>query len=144
MRRERRLIIVLAAILILTMSGIGVTAKEQKSEAVSKHTHSYIISNYITAYASANDSQHTKYVTPVFTCQICGSSYQGNRVASTESHSYSGWSWTGQNYHAGTQHYFQYARTCTVCNHSQQEWRHQDCPGGNCPMPSAVIIEIEK
>lgn len=141
MRNKKKIAIGLLVVMLLGMS-MGVNAKAGTQAAA--HTHTYNITNYIVAYVSVNEAQHQKNTTPVFTCSTCGATYMGNKITATEDHSYSGWSWTGQNYHDGTLHRFLYARTCSICNHSQQDWRSKSCPGssaGNCPMPYSLFIE---
>lgn len=54
------------------------------------------------------------------------------------SHMVSNYSYTGQNYHSGTRHYFQYGGTCSKCGGFITYWMDAFCPGnGNCILPWA-------
>ena len=48
--------------------------------------------------------------------------------------------YTGNNYHSGSRHYFQYADTCTICGHRKNyTWISQYCGGPPCVTPSKSI-----
>lgn len=46
--------------------------------------------------------------------------------------------YTGNNYHAGAYHYYQYRKTCTVCGHSYTYYQKLSCSGPPCPTPQSV------
>mgnify|MGYP000163848013 CR=1 FL=1 len=90
--------------------------------------------------------EHTLQTTKAFCCNTCNAIFY--RVTETkEYHSMSGYSYTGNNYHSGTKHYFQYERHCTTsgCGHTETKWRSANCSGGNHILPLSIqpIAEIE-
>ncbi|HHU56291.1 MAG TPA: hypothetical protein GXZ48_06370 [Acholeplasmataceae bacterium] len=44
--------------------------------------------------------------------------------------------WTGQHYHSGKQHYYQFERICKLCGYSEsKKWEYYFCPGPPCVTP---------
>ena len=70
--------------------------------------------------------------------------YGATEFLRTESHTPGGSTYTGNNYHSGTKHYFQYRRTCSHCTPVFYQWISANCPGnGHCISPLDVIPSID-
>ena len=55
-----------------------------------------------------------------------------------EPHVLSGRTYTGKEYHRGSQHYFQYEGTCTLCGGVGVTWEIVPCSGPPCPLPYSL------
>jgi hypothetical protein len=57
--------------------------------------------------------------------------YQENHIIS--------YNWTGNHYHSGSQHYYQYADVCNSCGEIVfSEWVKFPCPGTTCVTPWSI------
>ncbi len=67
---------------------------------------------------------------------------QGSSTTRTKIYRYHDYKYqyTGQNYHQGSRHYFQYATKCTVCFAQKGEavWKFKACSGSPCVLPASV------
>ena len=67
---------------------------------------------------------------------------QGSSVARTKIYRYHDYKYqyTGQNYHQGSRHYFQYATKCTVCFAQKGDavWKFKACSGSPCVSPASI------
>ena len=68
--------------------------------------------------------------------------YRPNGTANTRIYRYHDYEYqyTGQNYHQGSRHYFQYATKCTVCFAQKGDavWKFKACSGSPCVSPASI------
>ena len=52
--------------------------------------------------------------------------------------------WTGDHYHSGTKHYYQYGYRCNICGeYTSKVWMSIDCPGPPCTLIVQAIVPEE-
>lgn len=81
---------------------------------------------YEYTYEYTDSSTHTR------TCQYCGETTQ-------ETHTLSGGTYTGNNYHQRSLHYYQYTAACTVCGGTVTYWSGTLCMGPPCLVPDTGL-----
>lgn len=108
-----------------------------------RHTHSYdeYVTTFVEYIGSAN--YHVKFVTVRYKCD-CGAFYDINEEEKSEEHVKGTFSYTGNNYHSGSRHYFEYEGSCILCDQPLSEWRFYSCPGNPCILPQSIKIEMDK
>ncbi len=58
-------------------------------------------------------------------------------IIASEYHGTLSYTYTGNNYHSGGRHYYEYRATCSVCGISTTStWRSQACSGPPCIVPT--------
>ena len=84
--------------------------------------------------------EHGYYTMRYEVCIKCGA--QDGKLMSWryEPHVLSGRTYTGKEYHRGSQHYFQYEGTCVVCGGVGVTWEIVPCSGPPCPLPYSLIF----
>ncbi len=77
-----------------------------------------------------------------YSCK-CGASKTDGDL---ESHSLKEIGYTGNNYHQGTKHYFEYQYQCSQCGYTKTQYKSYSCPGptgGGCIMPDTPINRVD-
>ena len=132
-RYKSVLLIILTLVLLISVAAIT-TASECD-------VHSYALQEYGTAYFARTDGlTHHKYVMYDKVCIACGHKETADPVITIENHVYNVLgSYTGNNYHSGTRHYFEYQLKC-VCGYSNgsTRWKSAYCAGGNHISPVSI------
>lgn len=99
----------------------------------SAHTHDYAKTYGVTYFDKGND-YHEKMTFENGICP-CGDSYTKGLTYTSQAHSYPSYSYSGYNYHSGTKHVFEFARSCTYCSHRDSYTTSRSCSGPPCTIP---------
>ena len=92
-------------------------------------------------YTYLDNSQHQVKVYWYYIDTMTGTVFLTSMLAREylDRHSVSSYSYSGNNYHSGTRHYFEYSGYCTRCGGLITKWESAACPGnGNCIAPFSV------
>lgn len=102
--------------------------------------HSWIRGSFV-GYQSSGAAGHKAIYNN--SCSACNATKTDGNL---ESHSMQKMGYTGNNYHQGTKHYFQYNYACTQCGYTKALYESYSCPGptgGGCIMPDTPINKLE-
>lgn len=120
----------------------GCGAKSTLEEAIANWTpHSWTKGSLVGYQSSGAGTHKAEYN---YSC-VCGETT--TKIESTsESHSLQKMGYTGNNYHQGTRHYFEYEHKCLQCGYTKTLYESSSCPGpqgGGCIMPDTPINRID-
>ncbi len=101
---------------------------------VSAHTHTYVKHSFAIKYDDTGADKHYKYEISDYRCE-CGASYSAITSSAYLAHTFTSYSYSGANYHSGTKHYFEYARSCIYCGHRDSYYNNVSCSGPPCTIP---------
>ena len=84
------------------------------------------------AYESCGNGQH------ILTCTICGET-----TGSANDHNLGIGDYTGNHYHEGSVHSYEYRSTCRDCGECVYYWEGMLCMGPPCTVPDTGLLEAE-
>lgn len=76
-------------------------------------------------------------------CVKCGLISANHQGWEEEPHDLSGLKFTGEHYHKGSRHFYEYRGTCTVCDGSGVVWESVSCSGPPCPLPYSATSQVK-
>ena len=105
---------------------------EDPIDEIIEHHHSEVV------YIYKNQQQHDVYLHEFYWDNTTGTiidSYH-EEYQRTENHYPANYVYTGNNFHSGNRHYFQYSKYCKQCGATITKWESAICPGnGHCIDP---------
>lgn len=137
---------IFALLMFSTTVAFAAESAEEEMETQTTCVHEYVES-YTVSYYSKNSTVHYCVKSNICTvCRKCGYVVSSIDAPITfeENHSYSGWTYTGTNYHSGSKHYFEEKGSC-VCGATTTRTIAYDCPGNGVHIGYGLIDDkVEK
>ena len=140
--RKTAIILFLALCMLISAMPLSAFAEETMEpvnedpiDEVVEHHHS------VPVYYFLNEQQHDVYLHEYNWDNLTGVIFDSHHeeYQRTENHYPSSYVYTGNNYHSGNRHYFQYSKYCHQCKTTILKWESAACPGnGNCIAPFSV------
>lgn len=90
-----------------------------------------------------DDSVHKWENIQIEICTKCGEVDNIFNGWEEEPHDLSGLKFTGEHYHKGSRHFYEYRGTCTVCDGSGVVWESVSCSGPPCPLPYSATSQVK-
>ena len=139
MKKLRHITAWILSIFVTVIAVSSVFAGQSDEVPMRDCVHSWEIRNLYTIPIPNDNYTHILYTARDRVCKKCGEIETLDPILDPVSHTLN-YSYTGNNYHSGNRHYFEYTPYCTVCGfiNPNNIWRSGYCSGGTHISPLTI------